>query len=387
MLLSKAFKGAKIIEAIENYGVLADKKELLSEDNFAKTEELCHTDREFWSLVFSLGDEIFNRRFSFNSVGVSDWVARIPGLYWTSAAHILRKNADCNFILESKFFNELNPNDKSKKVLGGVGCIKIPPDEAGNRIITISTHSNASSGIPVLITAEIFERLKLKQGDELIISKTKWRGMSAEWSKRFATVKDVPRGYLVADSDSKIVKVGRSRIPIEYHPYSILQYDLNDSLLYDFVYMTVTTDQDERKQIDEFFEYYRTKNNRFGTYLINPNLVNPCLDAKYSHPIDMVSPSEQANLNLIYERIRDVQFNNVTIEELLHILPKYYGNVNALKKLASNIGISTALLMEESGTAMANQLVNLCIKRKKIEELIDWLVLEYPKIFTPAWSD
>ncbi|SFT96429.1 hypothetical protein SAMN04489724_3011 [Algoriphagus locisalis] len=381
MQLTGAFKGAKIIEAIENYRVLADKRELVTEEEPVETEEFCRTDSEFWSMVFSLGDEIFTRTFSFGLVGVSNWVARIPGLYWTPAAHILRENADSNFILDSKFFNELNPNDKSKKVLGGVGCIKIPPDEVGNRIITISTQGNTSSGIPVLINAEIFEKLKLEQGDELSVSNAKWRGMSADWAKRFATVKEVPRGYLVVDSDSKIVKLGKSRFQIYYHPYSILQYESNDSLLYDFVFMTVINDQDERNQIEDFFEYYRTKNNRFGTYLINPDLVNPCLDAKYSHPIDMVSPSEQANVNLIYERIRGIQFNNVTIDELLEILPKYYNSAIALKKLADNIGISPSLLMEDSGTVMGNQLISLCIKRNKIEELIDRLVVDYPRIF------
>lgn len=381
MQLSDAFKGAKIIEAIENYGVLADKKELQSEENPAENEAYLHTDREFWSLVFSMGDEVFNMTFSFGLVTVSDWVARIPGLYWTPAANILRSNADSNFVLESKFWNELNPNDKSKKVLGGVGCIKIPPDEAGNRIITISSHRNASCGIPVLITADVFDKLNLLQGDELTISNVKWRGMSAEWAKRFATIKDIPRGYLVIDSDSQLTKLGKSWLPIEYHPYSILQYESNDSQLYDFVFMTVVTNQDERSQIEDFFEYYRTKNNRFGTYLINPDLVNPCLDAKYSHPIDMVSPSEQANVSLIYERIRGVQFNNVTIQELLEILPKYYSNSVALKRLAGNIGINSSLMMEDSGAAMANQLINLSVKRNKIEELIDRLVVEYPNIF------
>lgn len=90
----------------------------------------------------------------------------------------------------------------------------------------------------------------------------------------------MPRGYLVLDNLEQIEIIGRG-CPIVYHPFSIMEYEHKDSLLYDFVYVTADSKaKDVELQIENFFNDYSKKDGRNGEYLLNPNIINPIFESR-----------------------------------------------------------------------------------------------------------
>lgn len=100
-----------------------------------------------------------------------------------------------------------------------------------------------------------------------------------------------------------------------------------------------------------------------GEYLLNPNIISPIFESRYTSPNELQKPSEKAKLKLLYERIRGTHFNDVAIENLINNLPKFYQSSNSIITLARLVGINPAILTEESAVSMSAQLITLCIEK------------------------
>lgn len=382
MLHLEAYKGAKIIETIENYSIV--KNRLASDIHNANScsESFIIDDKEFWHKVTNNQNEFWNKKFSFYHFVVSDWVARVPGLFWTEYSAEIRKHSEQDIAIESKDWIVFHPPGKSKKVLGGIGTIHLPPNDEGKKLISITSSCNASVGIPILIFPEVYDHLNLKQGDVVDIEEVKWQQMDIPWAKRFASTERVPRGYLIIDSIDQIRVSRDENVPVLYHPFSIMEYQSKDALLYDFVYLSLDSKvKNQRKKIETFFNDYANQENRNGSYLINPDITNPTFETQYISPAEMQRPSEKAKIDLIYQRIRNVSFNDATLDELIHALPNYYNTNVSISALSQRIGISPAFLADDNAASMSAQLINYCMKTNKIEELIDRMIVEHPTIF------
>lgn len=381
MDLSNLFKATKIIETIENYSI-ADSNEFINADpSNLDNDNWIYSDEQFWSKVISEPEKYWNKNFNLYTFTVCDWVARIPGLYWADFSVEIRKTSKNEVAIQSKQWIEFNPPGKSKKVLGGIGTILLPPNDDGKRLLSISSSCNASLGIPILIFPEVIDAISLKQGDAISIKNAKWQPLDLSWSKRFASTQGIPRGCFIIDSPNKIEILERN-IPVSFQPFSIMEYQKGDALLYDYVYLTIDSKINNlRKEIEMFFNYYAKKENRNGKYLINPNMIEPYFETQFSFPSEMQHQSEKAKLQLIYRRIKDLEFSRTTLNDLIEILPSYYDSNLAIRRLAKSIGVSAALLQEDNAASMASQLINYCYETNKIEELTDRMIVEYPIIF------
>ena len=312
---------------------------------------------------------------------VSNWVARVPGLYWADYSSALRIFADNKIAFKSEEWVEFRPLGKSSKVLGGIGTIRLPPNDDGKRIFSVSSCCNASLGIPILVFPDVIDALSIEEGDVVDINNAKWQALDTNWAQNFATTKDIPRGYLIIDSVDKII-VTRRNVPVAYHPFSIMEYQSNDALLYDFVYVTADTKyKNGRKKIEDFFSKYATKEGRNGSYLLNTDMVQPLFEARYTSPLELQRPSEKAKLELLYRRIHEVNFDKTTLDKLIEILPRYYSNGSGIRMLAKRIDVRESMLMDDDAASMSAQLIYHCMRVGKIEELIDRMCVEYPRIF------
>ncbi len=379
MSLDQLNKGAKIIETIENYA-RADEDDL-------KVVELdggihfFYTEEEFWRAISTAPEKYIGKRISLIQFVVSRWIARVPGFFWTTSAEIIRRHSDEDIAIVSEEWIKFKPPGKSKKVLGGIGSILLPPTDDGKTLMSVSSSSNASLGIPILVFPDVIEELNIKQGDVVSIKNATWLPLNAEWSSRFPTTNEVPRGYLVIDNTNKIEKYNEG-LPTIYHPFSIMEYEFKDALLYDFVYLAVDSKtKNAKKEIEKFFESYRLENDRFGKYLINPNLIEPLFETQYTCPADLRSSSEKAKLDLLYQRVRGAYFDNVSLDQLIQSVSENYQSSYSVKRLAQSIQIRPALLADDNAASMVAQLIALCIDRNKTEELIDRVLFEYPEIF------
>jgi len=381
MELSTLFKATKIVETIENYSIAESNKFTYSVPTNINGDDWFYEDEQFWREVITNPERYWNKKVNLYAFTISDWVARIPGLYWANYSADLRKHSENEIAKQSKQWIEFYPPGKSKKVLGGIGTILLPPNDEGKRLLSISSSCNASLGIPVLIFPDVFDSLNLKQGDAISIKNARWQPLDVSWSKRFASTQGIPRGCLIIDSPDKI-EINQRDVPVAYHPFSIMEYQKGDSLLFDFVYLTVDSKLDNvRKEIEEFFKYYASKENRHGKYLLNPNMVQPIFETQYNSPLEMQQPSEKAKIELLYKRIRNVSFKRTTLDKLIEILPHYYDSSMAVRRLAKNVGVSQAIFQEDNAASMSAQLINYCSDENKIEELADRMIVEYPSIF------
>lgn len=385
MLLPKAFKGTKIIETIDNY-IIAENytiAEKSTHDNclIEENELWFYKDNEFWSRIIKNPEQFWSKSLNLYCFVISDWVARIPGLYWTNYSSEIRKHADSDVAIRSDKWLEFNPPGKSKKILGGIGTMLLPPNDDGKRIVTVSSSCNASLGIPLLIFPDVWDALSLKQGDAVNIRNAKWQPLDISWAKRFASTNEIPRGYLIIDNENKIEIIKRDT-PIVYHPFSIMEYQVEDALLYDFVYLTIDSKvKNGKKRAHVFFENYALKDNRNGRYLLNPNMVEPLFEAQYMSPIEMQQPTQRAQLDLLYRRVKGAFFDKTTLDSLIQLIPKYYDSGLTIRRLARSIGVSPSIFQDDNAASQSIQLIDYCMNTNKIEELTDRMMVEYPQIF------
>ncbi|RNI23368.1 hypothetical protein [Rufibacter latericius] len=381
MSLIEAIKGARILEAIENYKLVSlnheDIKIIVNEDG----RHVIYSERSFWEDVLVNPGYYWNKSFNLYDFVVSDWLARVPGLYWQSSSAELRKHSQKEIALQSRDWIELQPSGKSKKVLGGIGTLLLPPDESGKRLISVTSNHNASLGIPVLVFPEVYDALILEQGDLVDLNDLKWQPMSLNWAQKFSSTKGIPRGYFVLDSIKK-VKVRQKFIPVIYQPFSIMEYERADAVLYDFVFMSIDSEAREQySNVERFFDYYRLKDDRRGRYLLNCNLVQPYFECRYMSPADFSDPSERAHLSLVRNRIVKHGFGEGVLDDLINIVPKFYETMASIRRLATAIGVNPTVLSEGRVVDMSAQLINYCLDNNLIELLIDRIVFEYPKSF------
>lgn len=380
MSLRELYKGTKIIETIENYS-FAEELSQNQENKGPNNNYYFFKDEDFWQEVIASPSKYWGQKIDLIRFVTSDWVARVPGLFWSKSSELIRQHTLKDIVRQSKKWIEFNPPGKSKKVMGGIGTLLLPPTDDGKVLLSVSAGCNASSGIPILCFPEVLDQLDIKQGDCVDIIGAKWQPMDTHWASKFASTKDIPRGYLVIDDIDKIRRF-EGNFPIEYHPFSLMEYEYKDSLFYDFVYITADNNiENVERKIEIFFNDYAKKEGRNGEYLLNPNIVSPIFEARYSSPLELTHASEKAKLKLLYERIRGVHFNQESLEHLMIKLPQLYQTSTSIMRLAKSIGLNMALLVEDSAASMSAQLISKCIEKVVVEDLIDRIATEYPNTF------
>jgi len=379
MSLHNLYKGVKIIETLFNYSLSENYK--IDENSRNSRERYFYSEESFWKNIIDNPEKYWGKEIDLSNFVVSDWVARVPGLFWTESSQVIRAHKESDISFQSREWTIFNPPGKSKKVLGGIGTLLLPKTEEGKVLMSVTSSSNASAGIPILIFPEVYDKLKIKQGNSISIRRAKWQPMDIQWAQQFDSTKGIPRGYLIIDSPKKI-EIYNDDYPVAYHPFSIMEYEHKDTILYDFVYVTADSKvKNVDFQIEKFFEDYRKKEGRNGEYLLNPNIVKPIFESRYKSPGELQKSTERANLNLLYERIKGTHFNDVAIDVLINELPKFYQSTNSVNTLARLIGVNPALFIEGSAVSLSAQLISLCIKKDMVEVLIDRMAYDYPQIF------
>ncbi|MDF1512806.1 MAG: hypothetical protein P1S60_03240 [Anaerolineae bacterium] len=272
------------------------------------------------------------------------------------------------------------PYGKSAIVLGGVGTLKLPPDDYNRRLATLSRCHNASTGIPVLIYPEVWDCYNLHEGDVIAVC-AMWKKMTTGWVERFPSIKGIPKGYLVLTDIRQVSDVWCRNQPTEFHPFTVMEYSKDNAILYDFVYASADTRVDNyRMKLSRFFAQYKHKNGRYGRYLLTSDVNHPFLEADYPSPavLRQNEPGADSHLALIRARVREMSFNNQSIESILKYLTFHYDKETLRGRLSSYIGLPRSWFRGGSDADAASQFLIKCIEMKKVEELLDALTIDKP---------
>lgn len=394
MQLKDSYKAARMIESLENYSISTDNSlvesnvEVNKDDSFYQD----YLDQTFWEYILNAPDSFWGKTFTFYQVTLSDWVPRVPGLFFAKGSKEIRDSANNWIEFQSPGWTEFKPQGKSGKVLGGIGTIILPQDQkSGDRMMSLSHSCNASAGIPVLISNDVWEKNKLAPGDTLVIYDAKWIELSTKWVDRFPSIAGIPRGCIaLLDINQKIYKADYPS-PVQAHPFSVMQYEFKNALLYDYVYMTIDNlEENYRKKIKDFFEKYRVKEGRRGEYLIEIDMNNPLLGAIYNSPEELKKTDKfgKSELSLITKRIRRTYFKGNTIVDLIDFITQNYVSADDLFTLCRLANIKTGSISGNSAAERAASLVNYCIpddnneadNNNMIEQLIDAIAMANPGV-------
>jgi hypothetical protein len=379
--LLRAFAASRSVEAAHTYAKVDEPPAANQpEQPDASFDAHSFEDGLFWTL--SVGQLTSGSTVRIRRAVLSEWVPRVPGLYWSLAAKALRSlSIPATEIISGRWEAAYPPFRKSIKVSGGIGTVRLPPSISGDRLVCMTSSLNASAGVPILIKGEVWEQLRLSEGT-VIDGMVRWQALDSAWGQHFPVLRGLVRGCLVVD-DPKQVRVVRDQepVPVQIHPYSVMEYRKGAALLYDFVYATADTgDANWRSTLADFFEGYRTAGGRGGEYLLAADASEPLWDARYDSPsaLRAASRAVTAGLGLIETRVQEQLSGQSTIEALLKAL----GGMTPtdLRMLSDDAGISPAQWF--SGGPIAEEvtrLVHVATGSGGISALIEALALRYPK--------
>lgn len=390
MTLTDLYRAARSLEAIENYARVDEP--LLQEtaylDDRCNSETRIYFDDEFWKpkLVEENHNAKFenpDRSFEFFGFALSEWIARVPGLFWTKGADRLRFLGDEAIQYESHKWTTLHPQGKSAKVLGGIGTIKLPRNDQGYRLVTLSAGHNASSGIPALMSPRVWESHNLGEGSSLHLS-ANWQPMASEWASRFPSIRGIPKGYLTVEEPDQVRSVLAHRQPTQIHPFTVMEYSRGNSQLFDFVYATADTgDRNYRSELEQFFDFYKRDSGRYGRYLLTADITNPLWEADYDDPAALRGDrGAVAQLNLLEARVRKETFGGHSLEQILEILSVHYDH-DSLQRLSDVVGLPKSHWFATGVplATLATRILDLARTRERVEVLIDAIALDYPNVF------
>ena len=394
-VLERALAASELAETVSNYaradeplqarvGPGAAWERGASRGEWTRGDEIrgeIHGDEELWREV--LGNaalegcpERFSSGVRINCAAVSDWVARVPGLYWQAGSAPLRRSRQDGIESRMGGWKTYRPPFKTMMVRGGVGTLKLPPADDGFRLVTVTMTLNASAGIPALVAPDVWNSLALSEG-ALIRLRARWRAMPLRWAEQFPVVAGIPRGCLVLDVPNQIEPFNE-RAPVMVHPFSVMEYWDGSTLLHDFVFATADTrDRGFRLDLERFFEEYRKANGRDGSYLLAADVAEPMWDAVFASPAEMRA-SRTPQLRLIERRAEEAMNGQSFIEALLRNLSSV-GEHADLARLSTRAGIPPQR-WKAAGISLAEQaarLVDVAVESKRQQALLQAVVEEF----------
>lgn len=388
MSLRRAYVGTWVLETSENYA-LADAP-LVTPPESPATGEVAplDEDRRFWEIVFRFKDEVWGATVGVGmGVAVSEWVARVPGLFWRPGAQAFRQYEQERYTLV-RGWHVYEPRLKSAKVMGGVGTMRLPMADNGARLISLCTGLNASAGVPALVSADVWDKIASQGPYEGRVIRfeqgARWMRMASAWAANFQTTRDLPRGYVVLN-DPDAVEVLDDVAPVLIHPFTVMEYREGAKELFDFVYASAdTSNRDYRAALEQFFGWYAGDAGRFGRYLLAGDMLNPMWDAQFDTPADLrrSDPAAGSQLELLEERVRRSMLADDAVDDVMDALGKVARNQADFERLSADIGVEFAVWHRGGVTPAeaASLFVEEVLRQDKLAELIEVLVRLYPAL-------
>jgi hypothetical protein len=379
MSLGRALIGATMIESAENYSRASVPK--APQPVQRKNAITFFDDQFFWQQVFSDPGASWGSSVHFTDrVAFSEWVARIPGLFWRPEA--ARRRQFSRDAVEERHRDgvTLRPFGKSQVVTGGVGTLRLPPDYRGHRLATFTMSANVSAGVPVLIAPDVWEHHNPAEGAVISVRQPlQWVQMPMEWSSRFPSTRGIPAGCL-AVSQPDAIEVTAERAGTQIHPFTIMEYTDGASELFDFVFATGNTASTHyRRDLELFFDSYKDSLGRQGRYLIAGDMATPLWDAEYKSPEDLnrAHPAAQSHLALLERRIRERLLGSDVTARVLRVLCDI-PDLDTLRKFSTEVGVPPATW--NTGGSLSDLAASFIDKAgpQRLPEILDKLATQYP---------
>lgn len=385
MPLRRAFIGCRVIEAAENYARVDVPLLDRPATSYSGDGRGYYDDGEFWRSVMSDPEASWGATVSIDAAALSEWVARVPGLYWRPESERLRQLSPEATEYQSQAWITFRPWGKSQKVMGGIGTLRLPPAADGYRLASLTTTCNVSASVPVLIAPDVWGHHRLQEG-VVLGGQARWQPMARGWSSLFPSTRGIPRGTLVIDRPEDLrVFEADDRVPTVVHPFTIMEYYQGGLELFDYVYAAADTGEPGyRGRLERFFDAYKDRHDRFGRYLLAGDALSPLWDAQFESPEDLrrADPSSGSQLSLLEARVRERHLGEHVTEELLEALAASCDTPDDVRRLSDEAGIPPAIWFAGGTVAeVSSQLVDAALERDRLAALVEVLATQYPELF------
>lgn len=389
--LQEASKDAHIIESLSTYSVADDplnSDPTTEPDSSGGYDFGVYQDKEFWSMVFQDQNHLWDSTFDIHNAYLSEWVARVPGLFWKPDSLQLRKLSPDFIEEESEKWTTYTPQGKSQKVMGGVGTLRLPPNVEGWRLITATCGLNASAGIPVLVSSDVWDYLNRDRPADGRFSyrlRGRWRKLGMEWLRDMPAIHGIPRGCLIVNSTDDVSLPEDEYGPVRFDPFSVMEYTDGATLCYDYVYAGVDLGHhDWRRRIEEFFDVYPRRHGRNGRHLTSADIADPLWESDYRTPAEL-----RPNLSLLEAKVRERLEGNHVIEQVHDVLSESLNSLEELIRYSDEIGLP--VVTWRAGGPVSQEIANFVDKvlqsEGKIEQLLQLLSKEKPALFSDEEND
>ncbi|VTR92022.1 Uncharacterized protein OS=Flavobacterium subsaxonicum WB 4.1-42 = DSM 21790 GN=Q766_00750 PE=4 SV=1 [Gemmata massiliana] len=376
MSLDTAYTGVRVLETLANYTRARSCPPVPVAPADPDKSSPIHDEEQFWWQLFANPTPpALNRDHYFYDMILTEWVPRVPGLYWRPESEAMRSLTAAAIESQSERFTTYTPGAKSRKVFGGIGTFRLPQDVPGYQLLGLTRSMNASAAIPILLSPDDQARYSLKEGTVLSVQ-ARWQSMARGWDEHFPIVAGIPRGYLVPTGPNAIYVQEAEVAPVQIHPFTLMRYDAGPTERFDFVYATADTgDPNYRGYLAQFFDSYRVQNGRAGEYLLPGDHVDPLWGATYNHPSEFTAPGNNP-LRLLEERVRNSMING----EIDSLIEKLAGlEIDDMKRYSVDVGIPHSQWVVPATPAQcANRFVEKAIALRRVDALIERAVIGRP---------
>jgi hypothetical protein len=386
MSLREAYIGVRIMETNDNYSRADASVSSLLETRTSRSNQYFDGDEYVWERIFYNPESVWGLTFYFNPVTMSEWVARVPGLYWRPGAKDMRKLSPAAIEPAENHWTQYTPWGKSQLVaLGGIGTLRLPPANDGTRLVTLTTTLNISAGVPALVTPAVWEKICPNPpfyAEGIVLSgEARWQAMSEAWASRFPSTRGIPRGYLVLDNPD-VIEIHEEVSATQIHPFTVMEYRSGAKELYDFVYATADTRaKTYRQSLEKFFNRYKTEQERYGRYLLAGDVMMPLWDSEFVSPADLrrADPSADSQLNLLEQRVRERMIGDDTLDKMLEALGSTCTGVDDVRRISKDLGIEPSTWLRGGSLAeVCSQFMDEVQRQGKLEPLVEVFALQYP---------
>ena len=378
-----------VSESINNYSITDNfniqGESIITPDSHGNYPMEIYDDEQFWNTInngIKNENYCWDRKFLFYYVIVSEWIPRMPGVFWTEKSAALRNLATNEITSRTGRIVTYTPVGKSSKVLGGIGTFKCAPQEKF-RMVCLTVSGNASVGIPTLISNDVWKEHGLEEGSVLRNLKVQWVKMSTNWSPKFSSSINLIRGCLILTHSEDLQKEDSLANPVA-HPYTILEYYRNGAPYYDFMFFTINKKWDKTKY-KTWVDEYKNQENRDGRYIFEPDPNEIIYRADYLSPSHYLSKGQE-DINIIESRIEEIlkDESSGVFGSIYSFLMTEISNENELVTISKQNIINIPPVQWRGKSSLANTIksfLDLIINQKKLISLFDLLQSEYPQTF------
>jgi len=191
-------RGAMALQTAEDYVNLPGYKEIIQHNTIDRVRKY-NQEKDFWNDVLRRsienrlqpGDKVLLKGFA-----ISQWIPRVPGLFWKEESRILREGASQEVEYHNQEITIYNPVGKSMHILGGIGNLRLLPNSSG-RLICASSSGQYWRGIPILLNEDAWHSYADLYSGSIVDIHGTWALLPHEHSILLGGDKGIPRGCIM----------------------------------------------------------------------------------------------------------------------------------------------------------------------------------------------